>query len=426
VKRFMPTKPYVTWSLFLFALLLLAACGAAPTPETGQAGVMSGSSADGALVIQDAVINATPINGALYFTVQNNGKLPDTLMAADTTVAGEVELHESSMDGNMMQMRPVSGVDVPAGEAVTLEPGGLHVMLIDLRQSLEVHDMVDVTLTFEKAGPVTVVARVARGSDVAQNPDETTGNHDHEAHHGDETDAHDPMDEHDHGAVAQLAAADLADGQKLKVVATTNIVGDIVKQVGGDMIDLTVLLPPGTDPHTFEPSPRDLATVAEAHVVFANGMGLEAFLQDMIENAGGEAVIVHVSDGIELRQFGAGHAHEHGGHEGTDPHTWTSPVNVLVFVHNIDHALGALDPTHSDDYGKNSAAYEAELEELDSWVTTKIESVPPGNRKFVTDHTVFGYYADRYGLEQVWGRLFPRSAPMLNQRRRSWQNWQTL
>ena len=77
-------------------------------------------------------------------------------------------------------------------------------------------------------------------------------------------------------------------GEKLKVVATTSIVADVVRNVGGDMIDLTVLLPIGTDPHAFEPTPRDLVSVADAHVVFINGLGLEAFLDEMLENAGGE------------------------------------------------------------------------------------------------------------------------------------------
>ncbi len=99
--------------------------------------------------------------------------------------------------------------------------------------------------------------------------------------------------------LTELKPVSPGNGKKLQVVATTSIVGDIVGQVGGDKIDLTVLLPVGADPHTFEPTPRDLARVADAHVVFANGLGLERFLDEMLANAGGEAVVVPVSAGIE-------------------------------------------------------------------------------------------------------------------------------
>lgn len=232
--------------------------------------------------------------------------------------------------------------------------------------------------------------------------------------------------EQDLESAPELAAVPLNAGEKLKVVATTSIVADIVSKVGGDMIELSLLLPIGADPHTFDPTPRDLATVADAHVIFANGFGLEAFLDEMIKNAGSEAVVVHVSHGIEARQLGKGGEHEHerntemeeqeheagqaAGHshhlEGVDPHTWTSPANAMVFVYNIEQALSTLDPANAETYEAKAEAYEAELEELDAWVKAQIESIPAENRKLVTDHTTFGYYADRYGLEQV-GAVIP-------------------
>jgi manganese/iron transport system substrate-binding protein len=213
--------------------------------------------------------------------------------------------------------------------------------------------------------------------------------------------------------VSELAAVRLGDGERLKVVVTTSIVADIVKNVGGDKIDLNILLPIGTDPHTFAPSPADLATVADAHVIFANGMGLEAFLDEMIENAGSEAAVVYVSQGIEARQFDQGEENEHetyeeahDPHEGTDPHTWTSPTNVIIFVHNIERTLGTRDPANARIYAANAKAYEVKLKELDAWVKTRIETIPPENRKLVTDHTTFGYYADHYGLQQI-GAIIP-------------------
>lgn len=212
-------------------------------------------------------------------------------------------------------------------------------------------------------------------------------------------------------AGAHLAPVALGVGEKLRVLATTGIVADIVANVGGDKIDLAQLLPVGADPHTFQPSPQDLARVADTHLIFANGMGLETFLDEMIANAGGEAAVVHVSEGIELRELAAEEAHpdeaeaDHE-HEGGDPHTWTTPANAIIFVGNIEQALSALDPENAATYAANAAAYERQLQELDRWVTEQIGLIPPENRQLVTDHATFGYYADRYGLTQA-GAVIP-------------------
>lgn len=203
-------------------------------------------------------------------------------------------------------------------------------------------------------------------------------------------------------------------GQKLNVIATTSIVADIVRNVGGEAISLSTLLPLGADPHAFEPTPADLAKISAAHVIFANGMGLEEFLTEMVENAGGQAPVIEVSNGVTARHFAdepahtEGEAEEQAGHhhEGADPHTWTSPANVKVFAGNIEQALSALDPANAATYKANAQVYIAQLDDLDSWVKAQIETVPAENRNLVTDHTAFGYYADRYGLAQV-GAVIP-------------------
>jgi ABC-type Zn uptake system ZnuABC Zn-binding protein ZnuA len=208
-----------------------------------------------------------------------------------------------------------------------------------------------------------------------------------------------------------------AAGQKLKVVATTSLVADTVTQVGGEFIDMTVLLPVGSDPHSFEPTPRDLTRVADADIIFANGVGLEAFLKNMLTNAGGQADLVEISDGIELRQMTGSEAHadehgdEHGDEEhheenGADPHVWTSPVNVIVWTQNIEQALSRRDPAHAAQYQANAQAYRATLQELDAWVKAQVVTIPPENRELVTDHAIFGYFADRYGFTQV-GAVIP-------------------
>lgn len=207
------------------------------------------------------------------------------------------------------------------------------------------------------------------------------------------------------GAHSALAPAALAAGETLHVVATTSIVADIVAQIGGHHLVVQTLLPVGTDPHAFDPSPRDLAAVANADVVFANGAGLEEFLGRLLDSASDATPLVELSEGIALRALDAD-AHEADEHAGIDPHTWTSPANAIVFVRNAERALRTLDPAHADEYGANADAYVAELERVDAWIAERIATLPDARRLLVTDHLIFGYYADRYGLRQV-GAVIP-------------------
>lgn len=196
----------------------------------------------------------------------------------------------------------------------------------------------------------------------------------------------------------------------LKVMATTSIVADVVRQIGGDAVTVTMLLPLGSDPHSFQPAPRDMAAVTEADVIFANGAGLEEFLQPLIESAGATARVVEVSDGIPLLEAPTADPSAVDEHNG-DPHTWVDPNNVLVWVENIRAALTELLPEYTDDFKANADAYTAKLTELDAWVRQQIESVPHQNRILVTDHMVYGYFAQRYGFEQA-GALIPGFSTM--------------
>ncbi len=218
----------------------------------------------------------------------------------------------------------------------------------------------------------------------------------------------------DHGR--ELGPVSLKTGEKLRVVATTNIVADLTRQVAADRIALTTLLPVGADPHTFAPSPQDAAAVADAHVVFVNGLGLEEFLKELIENAGGNAPVVITASGVETRALNQTGEHggdldakeqeEAGSRPMVDPHVWMTPVNAVIMVHNIEQTVSALDPGNADIYRQNAAGYKAQLEELDAWVKEQINSISPAHRKMITDHDSFGYFAERYGLEVV-GAIIP-------------------
>ena len=195
-------------------------------------------------------------------------------------------------------------------------------------------------------------------------------------------------------------------GDQLKVLATTTIVADVVSQVGGDLIELSVLLPVGTDPHSFDPTPQDISKVSEADLVFVNGAGLEEFLDNLIESAGVQDRVIQVSDGIEFLELDAEGDEHDNDHDGVNPHTWTDPNNVFTWTSNIAQALSKLDPENAGTYHANAQAYQVELKTLDAWIRDQVGSIPTENRKLVTDHELFGYFAEEYGFEQV-GALIP-------------------
>ncbi len=214
-------------------------------------------------------------------------------------------------------------------------------------------------------------------------------------------------------AACGTASAPSADDGKLNVVATTSIVADVVSNIGGEYVNVEILLPVGADPHSFEPTPQDIAKVADADIVFANGAGLEAFIDHLLESADATDKIVEVSDGIVLLDHPnavAEEVHEEGeddhDHEMGDPHTWTDPNNVIIWVGNIETALREADSANAESYTANAAAYTAKLEEIDGWIREQIAQVPEGNRKIVTDHRLLGYYVDEYGLEMA-GAIIP-------------------
>lgn len=195
-------------------------------------------------------------------------------------------------------------------------------------------------------------------------------------------------------------AAAPAMGGRLQAVATTTIVGDVARQVAGDLVDVHVLLPAGADPHGFQPTPQDITRVAQADVIFVNGLGLEQFLERMLESAGGDVRTVVVSEGVTPRELDPGHAEPgaEGSHVGEDPHVWTDPNNVRVWVANVAAALAALDPAQAQTYQANAARYDQELQALDAWIVEQVAKIPEANREMVVDHDVFGYFAERYGL----------------------------
>lgn len=212
------------------------------------------------------------------------------------------------------------------------------------------------------------------------------------------------------GDVLQLPVLSLVDlpGGKLRVVATTSIIGDVVAQVGGDVIELTTLMEPGQDPHSYEPGARALTAVANAHVIFVNGWDLEESLIRNLANIGEAVPIVPVSANITPLDLAA-HDDEHeaeADHAGVDPHVWFSVANVEQWVTNIVQTLGTLDPDNSAGYESRAAAYQAELAELENYIQATLAAIPADHRYLVTNHGAFNYFAQAYDFAVV-GAVIP-------------------
>lgn len=195
-----------------------------------------------------------------------------------------------------------------------------------------------------------------------------------------------------------------ANGEKLKVVATFSILGDLVQNVGGDKIELHTLVGPGGDTHTFEPSPRDSVALVEAKLIFENGLGLEPWLDKLYTASGSQTKRIVVTEGLEPITLTRGDSDEPG-HSEFDPHIWHDVANVIHEVEVIRDALATADPANTKTYQANAQIYLGQLKELDAWVVGEVEKLPQARRKLVTSHDTFGYFAHRYGFEVVGSGL---------------------
>ena len=224
-------------------------------------------------------------------------------------------------------------------------------------------------------------------------------------------------------AIADLVPAEPGQGERLGVVATTNIVGDVVANVVGDSIELTVLLPSGADPHGYVATPRELAEASDASLLFLSGFGLEEGMGGTLEQLAVDVPIVSISEGVqgiplaegaeELAPEGEEPSGEKSGagevpHEGVgvDPHVWFDPTIVMQWTRNAAAALSARDPANQETYLANADAYVESLSRLDAWIQETVAAIPQAQRVLVTDHFVFGYFARRYGFEVV-GAVIP-------------------
>lgn len=201
---------------------------------------------------------------------------------------------------------------------------------------------------------------------------------------------------------------------RMPVVATFSILGDLVAQVGGDRVAVKTLVAPGGDAHVYNPTPADAKAIAGAKVVFVNGLGLEGWFDRLLKASGTKAPIIVSTKGITPREMEAedeGHDHDHGADKKkaeakaeapkmvTDPHAWQSIANAKIYVGNIRDALVANDPAGADTYKANASAYLEKLDKLEADTRAAFDKVPAEQRRVITSHDAFGYFGAAYGIE---------------------------
>lgn len=188
--------------------------------------------------------------------------------------------------------------------------------------------------------------------------------------------------------------AGIAD-RKIEAVATTGMIGDAVRNVGGDRVEVTALMGPGVDPHLYKASAGDVEKLDEADIIFFNGLHLEGRMTDIFDRLAESKPAVAVADGIDESRL-----RQPPEFEGKfDPHVWFDVTLWIEVVRAVEGALVDLDPTHRATYKSNADAYVAELEELDGWIQERIATIPESARVLITAHDAFGYFGQRYGVE---------------------------
>jgi zinc/manganese transport system substrate-binding protein len=182
------------------------------------------------------------------------------------------------------------------------------------------------------------------------------------------------------------------------VLASTSFLADIAQNVAGDRVTVETLLPLGADPHAYQAAPSDVSKIAKSDVLILNGLEYEHFIEPLLENAGGEHLIITATDGLTPNQI---ESEETQGEMVGDPHMWLDVSRIVNYVENIRDGLIQADPDGVETYNANANAYIARLTELDAWIIEQVNTIPAERRLLVTNHEAMGYFAQRYGFTVV-------------------------
>jgi zinc/manganese transport system substrate-binding protein len=190
-----------------------------------------------------------------------------------------------------------------------------------------------------------------------------------------------------------LSLSTASAAEKLQVVTSFSILADLTHQVGGEHIQITNMVGPDADAHTYEPTPDDAKALLKAKLIIKNGLGFEPWLDRLITSTETKTPVIAASHGVIPRTL------DEDGETIPDPHAWHNLANIELYVSNITKALIAADPANKADYERNSQTYLKQIYRLLAEAKTKLGSLPPGNRKIVTSHDAFGYLGQAYGID---------------------------
>jgi ABC-type Zn uptake system ZnuABC Zn-binding protein ZnuA len=184
-----------------------------------------------------------------------------------------------------------------------------------------------------------------------------------------------------------------------RVVASTTVFADMVKQVGGDRVTVRSIVPAGVDVEDYEPAPDDLQTLSQADLLVMNGLALDRWVPKLVQAANPGITTLVLSDGLPV--LGVGTSDDEDISQNGNPHFWLDPQYAKVYVQKIHDQLVALDPSGSSTYDANTTAYLGQLDDLDAWIQQQVATIPPENRKLVTFHEAYPYFAARYGFQLI-------------------------
>jgi zinc/manganese transport system substrate-binding protein len=190
--------------------------------------------------------------------------------------------------------------------------------------------------------------------------------------------------------------------EKVKVLASFSILGDLVREVGGERVEVSTLVGPNTDMHGFQPTPAHAKAVAGAKLVVINGLGLEGWADRLVKSAnykGARLVATRGVKALTAETEGHGHNHKHKHSDRYDPHAWQEVANVKIYVANIRDALTGVDPAGKEIYAKNAEAYLQKLDALESEIKQLFAGLSQKERRAITSHDAFHYFGDAYGIE---------------------------
>jgi zinc/manganese transport system substrate-binding protein len=206
-------------------------------------------------------------------------------------------------------------------------------------------------------------------------------------------------------AVLLLPVAPAPAQEKLPVVASFSVLGDFVKQVGGDRVAVTTLVGPNGDAHVYSPTPADAKSMAAAKLIVVNGLKFEGWMTRLIKSSGAKATVATATTGVvPLKTEGEpgkkdAHGHDHAGE--ADPHAWQSVANAKVYVANIRDALAKADPAGKASYEANATRYIAQLDAVEGEIKAAVARIPADRRKAITSHDAFGYFVKAYGIQFI-------------------------